>query len=399
MEGVSPDIRDRLPRTVAIALNEQRRTWDRLFPAEQRLYSAQIGWLEALPPKDLQALFAPVQELESRMEVSRLDPGQARLTIADTGVLARSPLYPKWRSEVEKAFAAVEKGVENDERLKPAPRLVVCLLPAGLPLDGQELWGRVSAQGRWATLSQRPGTALPAFVDALAARKTEPRFEPVETTWLVEADARFVKRASSGLTVLSFAELAAVRRAFLDRLNNIPKDLSGADRAHDDLRDMNLAKLMPGRLLSAVSVREFTRTLLMSGNGALVFGNSFVQWGSSEAFRRAQPQALVACFGIRNRPKPFSSIVMFEDQNRANPAPDVPDPAGSLADAELLSEYVVRSAQRLSPYSGHTVHILAVEDAQRVLLLEPRPVLPAGKAIEWQVLERAALGWLEGGVS
>lgn len=397
MQAVSSDIRDRLPKTVAIALNDQRRIWDRLFPAEQRLYSAQIGWLESLSEKDLVALFAPVRELEAQMDLSRLDARQPRMTISDTAVLARSPLYPKWRVEAEKTFAAVERGTENDVRLKPAPRLVVCVLPAGMPVEGYPLWSRVAAPGRWITVSQKTGAVLPEFVQALASRKTEARFQSVERTWLVEADTRFAQKQPAAVTVLSFTELQAMRRVFLDRLNSIPKDLSGADRAHDDLRDLNLAKLLPARLQSPVCVREFTRTLLMSGNGALVFGNSFVQWGSSEALRRAQPQALVARFGIRNRPKPFSSILPFEDQNRANPAPDAADPAGSMADGELLAEYVVRAGQRLSPYSGHTVYVLAVEDSSRVLVFEPRPVLPSGGTADWQELERATVGWLEAG--
>lgn len=395
MQAVRADIRDRLPKTVAIALNEQRLNFDRLFPAEQRLYSAQFEWLESLSPKDLEALFAPVRELEARMDLSHLDARQPRMTISDTAVLARSPLYPRWRAEAEKAFAAVERGTENDPRLRPAPRLIVCLLPAGLPLEGHPLWTRVSGLGRWITVSQKAGAVLPGFLRALAARKTPARFEAVEKTWLVEADARYAPQPPPGVTVLSFAELTPIRRVFLDRLNTIPKDLGGADRAHDDLREMNLARLLPERLLSPPSVREFTRTLLMSGNGALVFGNSFVQWGSSEALRRAQPQVLVACFGMRNRPKPFSSILPFEDQNRANPVPDAPDPAGSLVDAELLAEYVVRSGQRLTPYSGRTLNLMAVEDSARVLVFEPRPVLPVEATMDWQALERSSLGWLE----
>ena len=45
-------------------------------------------------------------------------------------------------------------------------------------------------------------------------------------------------------------------------------------------------------------------------------------------------------FFPRQRPKPFSSVVLFEDQSRSNPVPDEDDAAGSLVDAAMLSQYV-----------------------------------------------------------
>ena len=98
---------------------------------------------------------------------------------------------------------------------------------------------------------------------------------------------------------------------------------------------------------------------------------SFVEWGASEALRRVQPQVLIASFGVRKKLKPFSSVVLFEDQHRSNPTPDQDDPVGSMVDAAMLSEYVYLSAQRVACYPGHTVTVMAAFGSKRVLVLSP----------------------------
>src|SRR5512147_3025635 len=102
-----PDVRDliaRLPRTFGPSLNDQFRQWDLLFPAEQRVLRAQLDYLRSLSPDALKSLFAPIVALESRMDLPRWDSNAAGLSVSDVGVLARSPLYPQWRTEVEKVF-------------------------------------------------------------------------------------------------------------------------------------------------------------------------------------------------------------------------------------------------------------------------------------------------------
>jgi len=141
-------------------------------------------------------------------------------------------------------------------------------------------------------------------------------------------------------------------------------------------------------------VREFVRSVLLSGNGSLVFSNSFVEWGASEALRRVQPQALVASFGMRQKLKPFSSLVLFEDQRRSNPVPDQDDPAGSLADAVLLAEYVYLASQRVACYADHTVTLLSAVDWSRVLILGPHAPALGAPAVTPERLTAFAVSWL-----
>lgn len=371
----------RLPRTFRPALHDQFRNWELLFPAERRALEAQLDWLARLSPNDFKNLFAQVLEIESKMELPRWDAA-AGMTVQDTGILARSPLYPRWRAEVEKVFSLIEEGVEKTRRNRRFPRLLVCVLPAGLPLDSPAaaLWPEFSKQGSWVSLKAPFGSLLTAFASSLVARKLPAELEEIESTWIFECEPRLsLLSESTGATVLCWAALAAARREFLARLNTIRRDLASVDRANEELRRMDLGRLLGEPIGSTPRVREFVRSIFLSGNGSLVFNNSFVQWGASEALRRVQPQVLLACFGIRQKLKPFSSVVLFEDQGRSNPVADEKDPAGSLVDGLLLSEYVHFAAERVAHPRDRRLTLMAACDLKRVLVLGPdAPAAPSG---------------------
>jgi hypothetical protein len=388
---IPADLVRRLPPTFGPALNDQLRQSKLLFPAERRQLQAQLDWLSHLPHDEFGRLFAPLLEIESRMDL-RWDSSAAGMSVREVGILARSPLYPQWRAEVERIFGKIDAEAGQHDELQNLPRLLVSVLPPGFSLKDQPkdqpLWPDLSAQGTWLPLDRPFREILPPFVAALAKRACPPALEPDERTWVFECDTRFSGLA--GATVLSWADLAALRREFLRRLNAVQRDLRSVDQTSDDLRRIDINRLVGPAIAENPRVREFVRSLLLSGNGSLVFNNSFVQWGASEAFRRAQPQVLIAAFGIRQKLKPFSSAVLFEDQNRSNPAPDEEDPAGSLIDALMLSKYVYLAVQRVVRRPERTLTIMAACDVNRVLLLGP------AKPAAAESLTAFALRWLAG---
>lgn len=373
------DLIARLPRTFGPSLNEQFRQWDFLFPAEQRQLKAQLDYLNLLPPAELQRAFSKIVEIEGRMNLPRWQPDQPGLSIHDVGVLARSPFYPQWRAEVEKVFARIDDAIIASGAIKQWPRLVICVLPAGLPLKDQPLWADLSDQGKWIALPDVFAEIEETLTSSLASRELPAGLEREESLWVIEcAETLSTLAERAGATGFSWSSLSAVRKEFLSRLNSIRRDLKSADQTTEELKRLNLRRYLPPALNDRPRLREFLRAILLSGNGSLVFENSFVQWGASEALRRAQPQALIAAFGIRQKLKPFSSVVLFEDQNVSNPVPDQPDPAGSLIDALFLSRYVHLSARRQTAYQGRTLTLFAVEDLSRVLLLGSAGPPPEG---------------------
>ncbi len=88
-------------------------------------------------------------------------------------------------------------------------------------------------------------------------------------------------------------------------------------------------------------------------------------------------------------------MVLFEDQNRANPVADEPDPQGSMVDIPLLAEYVYLSANQHPAYAGRTVFLFAVPEWSRVMIVAPTGFpLPDTGRLAAADLGAAAIRWL-----
>ena len=390
------DLLRRLPPTFGPSVNDQLRQWDVLFPAEQRRLRAQLEWLERLPRDQFDQLFAGMLDVESRMDLPRWGPDSAGLSVRDTGILARSPLYPKWRSEVEEVFGRIETEAGPAGELQAIPRLLVCILPPGVPPKDQTAWPDLDKTASRIPLDRRFGEMLPAFAAAVAKRVCPPGLGEVERSWVLDCSGRFAK--PGGATVLSWEALGGLRRDFLRRFNTVARDLRSVDQIGEDLKRADIGRLLDPDTAAQPRVREFVRSLFLSGNGSLVFGNSFVQWGASEALRRVEPQVLFASFGFRQKLKPFSSVVLFEDQSRSNPVRDEDDPAGSWIDAVMLAQYTWLAAQRVACYRDRTLTIVGAFDVNTVQVLSPRPLPPAGRPKSSEDLTAFACDWLAGGI-
>ena len=269
-----------------------------------------------------------------------------------------------------KVFTRIDEATSGLNPFAHIPRLIVCSLPSGLPV-ASELWPDLAPHGKWLALAEPPLKWERSMVTVLASRRLPKGMEEVEGTWIVECSPRFSAAAGPGSVAISWDALAPARRVFLSHLNAIQRDLKSADQTAEDLGKMDLSALLEAGLRDRPRVREFIRRLLLSGNGSLVFNNSFTEWGAAEALLEAKPQMLVAGFGIRPKLKPFSSTVLFEDQHRNNPTPDVDDPAGSLIDGQMLAQYVYYSSQRDACYQDHALTLFMCSDVPRLLVLGP----------------------------
>ena len=227
---VAKELLEKLPRTFLPVLNQQLKEWDLLFPAEQRPIRATLDHLAALPDPALEELLAPIKTLEKKMSLPGWTTGKDHLGIEDTSVLARSPAYPEWRTEVEKLFDKVNASV-GELPLTRANRMVVSILPAGLPVASVPLWPNLAKHGRWVQLERTFGQDLEALVASLAKREALAGSDPVEHTWMLESVSHFSEMsASPNLTVLSYEALEPARKEFRRRMNEIEKDLRSADR-------------------------------------------------------------------------------------------------------------------------------------------------------------------------
>jgi hypothetical protein len=133
--------------------------------------------------------------------------------------------------------------------------------------------------------------------------------------------------------------------------------------------------LWPAEIVNQPSLRKFVIDLFLSGNGAVIFSNAFVEWAAAEALRRARPRTIIARFGMRSKPKPFTSIAVFENQHKISSVPDVDDPENSAIDAVILARYVWLNACRY-PEQDQTLCVCVAEHGDSAYVIPP-----AGKSL------------------
>ena len=388
----------RLPLTFLPFVNQRLREWDYQFPYERQSILRFLVYVSGLNEQDFSSLFREVFQLEEKMGVRHWQQfSTADQTIEDSSLLARSPYFQEWRRAVQAVFDAVEQHGPKMENAAGAAgrRLVLLVLPRPLPLDSTQVWKKWRGIGRTLKLdlTQLGETRSLSEILVAGAPRTDgwrseglldvvqrrPDVSPADT-WICDAGTSLVESvlkreppgAAAGRAILlSYGRLAPFGESFAHELNTMRKDLTDADAVYDHLRKVDVTPLCPTEVSAEPVIREFLRSLYLSGNGALLFGNSFVEWASSEALRRARPSFLVAQFGIRNKPKPFTGVVLFENAEKLNPLPAVADLPGSAVDAEMLALYVWLTANRYTEYQKSTLCVGLAESLSEAYIVAP----------------------------
>jgi len=386
----------RLPLTFLPFVNQQLHEWEFLFPNERRSTARLILYIEGLSPNESAELFSDLVRLEDKMGVRRWQQfSTEEQSIQNASELARSPYFQEWRRAVQAVFDAAERNAVRDDSgvLKPRNRAIVLEIPASLPVEETEAWQHWHGMGRPVKLqpaasgsSQNlPGSVLAGLI-AQAAEAGESSLRPEDSSedsraesWVIDGarslvDSCLANAASAAparAILLSYTKLDAYRENFSREMNTMRKNLSDADSVYDHLRKVDVTPWCPPEIAADAAVREFVRALYLSGNGAVLFGNSFVEWAASEALRRARPRFLAARFSVRSKPKPFTGVAIFEDPDRVNPLPTVDDNLGSAVDAEILAAYIWLSAIRYEEYRQSTVCVCVAESLAEAYLVAP----------------------------
>ena len=97
--------------------------------------------------------------------------------------------------------------------------------------------------------------------------------------------------------------------------------------------------------------------------------------------KRVEPRLLVARFGVRDKMKPFSSLLLFSKPRPTDQIPIMQDPLGSFVDVELLSYYIWLNAEKGPPYKGRTLYLLLAEGVDEMLAIPPGATKPLATAL------------------
>jgi len=385
----------RLPLTFLPFVNQQLKQWNNLFPNERRAVENLLLYVASLSPEESSGLFREVIELEEKMGVRHWQFSTNEQTIQNSSQLARSPYFQEWRLAVQTVFDAADRNAQETRgaALQMGNRLILLDIPQALPLDAATAWERWQGIGKPIKIDlssfeqfKNPfeflltgGATNPPIEGLLNAARKRPKGS-IADTWVVDAGQILVDAVLSrdvspppgtDAILLSYSRLDAYRQNFSHEMNSMRKDLADADAVFDHLRTVEVAQWCPPEVAGNPAVREFVRSLYLSGNGAVIFGNSFVEWASSEAFRRARPSFLAAKFGVRSKPKPFTGVAVFENPDQINPLPAVDDFTGSAVDAQILALYVWLAASRYEEYRRSTVCVCLAESISQAYIVSP----------------------------
>jgi hypothetical protein len=389
-DALNHGVLSRLPLTFLPFVNQQLGQWDYLFPNERNSVQRLLIYVASLNDNESSALFRDIVALEDKMGVRHWQFSTREQTIENSSELARSPWFQDWRRAVQAVFDAADRSAQHPHGTPESSRqrLVLLELPRVLPLNPARIWRQWQGIGKPVQLELNSAAAATAPLAALL-RGTSPEIGLLDAArnhsssahadaWVIDAGRELIDSLAPHETsdnsfpvLLSYARLDACRENFSREMNTMRKDLADADAVWNRLRKVEVAAWCPPEVAADAAVREFVRSLYLSGNGAVIFGNSFVEWAASEAFRRARPSFLAARFGVRSKPKPFTGVAVFENPDQVNPLPAVDDLEGSAVDAQMLALYVWLAAGRYDEYQRSTVCICIAESLSQAYVVAP----------------------------
>lgn len=359
---VSPDLQalidqglfERIPATFATYFLEQFKDWALLFPAEQNYFERLFSLINRTPSQAFDALRA----VEQKMGVNEKNWPRRSFTLDQVDFLNRNPHYPEWRSSVAAIFAKLDPVLDQEIQGKGRPRLSIVLSPPELPVGPDRLWTRL--RGRRVPLAE------PLDVAPLVSLLSAPEPRPYDR-WLIQTG----QDVEAGPAVsMSYDALEPYRQRLMREVQQVveKEQIRGPRELGARMKQM---KLLPGEGVSDPLLAEFTRSILLAGNGTLLLNNTFVEWATVQAIRRARPSLLLAVFGIRNKMKPFSSLLIFEDPDNANPIPAQADMLGTYVDLEVFYLYIWQEFEKYAQYVRNTVHLFAAPGLEEILVIAP----------------------------
>jgi len=375
---------DHLPVSFSAFCIDQMREWDLLFPAERSYYERLFGLLDRSNPQTVERLFAPIRELEPKMGVNEKTWPAGRFTLEQVDFLNRNPFYPEWRRAVAAVFAELDPVLDAEIARSGHARLVIVLGPSDLPVDPSRMWTRLPHRGK------RIGIHLPDhledFVPLLLTGEKQGHAATIAelfaagknggpyTSWIVESGSTLSNLGINSPSVVKYGYtvLDAYRKRLMREVQHVveSQEVAGPRQLSARLKQLKILS-SEGHLAHDPILAEFARAILLSGNGTLLINNTFVEWATVQAVRRARPSVAVIGFGIRNKVKPFSNLLIYTDQDAANPIPSQMDTLGSYVDLEVFHQYIWQEFDKYAEYRNNTAYLFAGEGMEEALVIAP----------------------------
>ena len=401
---------DRLPISFSAFCFDQMKEWGLLFPAERSYYERLFGMLDRWTPLAVEQLFQPLRDAERSMGLNERSFPKGQFTLEQVDFLNRNPRYPEWRAAVASVFAKLDPALDAEVARAGHARLVVVLSPAQLPADPSRMWTRFEGRGKRVALElpARAEDFLPMLLTGegrgrgagtIAQLFASGKKGGDYTSWVIESGFEISKLEGAGSSTVkcSYAALDQYRKRLMGEVRSVveSKEVPGPRQLSARLKQMKILS-SEGDLAKDPILAEFARAILLSGNGTLLINNTFVEWATMQAIRRARPSVTLVGFGIRNKVKPFSSLLIYADQESTNPIPSQMDTLGSYVDLEVFYQYIWQECEKYAEYRTNTAYLFAGDGMEEMLVLAPAdfPLLSASGAVTLPAVFQNLKDWL-----
>lgn len=401
---------DRLPMSFSAFCFDQIKDWDLLFPAERGYYERLFSLLDRTPVGAFDALFRPLRETERAMGINEKTFPKSQFTLEHVDFLNRNPRYTEWRAAVVGIFAQLDPALDAEVARSGHARLVIVAAPAQLPADPDRMWLRLREHGKRIALDvpDRVEDFLPSLLTGKPRDASAPTIGQLfaasrrggpYTSWAVEAGAAISRLGAPEppITAYSYEALEPYRKRLMREVQKIveAQETPGPRQLSARLKQLKIIA-SEGSLAKDPILAEFARAILLSGNGTLLINNTFVEWATVQAVRRARPSVALIGFGIRNKVKPFSSLLIYADQDAANPIPSQMDTLGSYVDLEIFYQYIWQEFQKYVEYRANTAYLFVGEGMDEMFAIAPPdcPLLSAPAPLKLDTAFDAMKEWL-----
>jgi hypothetical protein len=354
-----------LPIAVAPAFLREIIVFDWRFPAERHTFERQCVWLASLTSEQRAHLLAPFRQISMPATLAAKDwVGSPQPFLEElTAYLWSSSQIDTYRGAAQDLLAVPLDATPQKDRFvivvvgkdasSASPQLFRKLAPHGIALSNLQ-WTAETPRQLHATLQQRGGSQAAPY-----------------SRWYIDGAEPWPHDAAA-VDLLSYAQLRPVRENVLDRMNHFTQ--SGPGGA-EGMRSM-LEGLHPGESGADAVTRDplmqhFITMLFVEGSGTQIYSTSFVQWAARETLRRAQPEQLLVRFAPRQRQRTLNQL--FDAATNV----EVPDPEGSLRDADISAYYILLDLLRIAD-PAHITFLAWRESQGHAVLISPRA--PAGKS-------------------
>jgi hypothetical protein len=401
---------DRLPLSFSAFCLDQIKEWDLLFPAERNYFERLFRLLDRTSQAAVEELFSTLRAIERRMGVNERTFPKGQFTLEQVDFLNRNPHYSEWRATIAQVFAALDPALDAEIARSGHERLVIVVSPPQLPVDPSQMWLRLQHRGKRIPLElpEQAEDFLPLLLTGRESRHSAPTVAELfsagkhggpYTSWIIEANAILSTLGTGAGTVVhySYENLAGYRKRLMREVQKMveTREIPGPRQLSARLKQLKLMA-SEGDAAKDPILAEFVRAILLSGNGTLLINNTFVEWATIQAVRRARPSVAILGFGIRNKVKPFSSLLIYADQDATNPIPSQMDSLGSYIDLEIFYQYIWQEFEKYAEYRANTAYLFAGQGMEEMMVIAPPdfPLLSAPTPVRVPTAFQHLKDWL-----